>query len=202
MRALRFEGNTTTVKSRVLHLQERGIIIYVVDFNPSRDHFEAWVDDVLVQNMNITVEQVKVIARFTFLLVVATHEEQDQILAEVPLHMGRKLVMAMPWAPDFDAHTMRTSQAPLWIELPMVHPSMEIYANELFESVGRIVYAATSNLRSKFLHIRGCALIDLNQNLVEYIILNLLGIREFKIAVEYRSMPDACFVCKKHGHQA
>lgn len=50
MRVVRFEGNTTTAKSRVLPLS----IIYRVDFNPSRDHIEAWVDDVLVQNMNMT----------------------------------------------------------------------------------------------------------------------------------------------------
>ncbi|CAM6094214.1 unnamed protein product [Calypogeia fissa] len=103
---------------------------------------------------------------------------------------------------DFDAHTMKTSQAPVWIDLPLVHPSMEIYANELLETVGKVVYVATTTSRSRFPHIRGCVLTDLNQDLVEYIVLDLPGIREFKIEVEYRSMPDACFVCRRRGHQA
>ncbi|CAM6111896.1 unnamed protein product [Calypogeia fissa] len=202
MRSVHFVGNAAAVRNRMHHLQQRGIVLYTVDFNPSRDQFEAWVDDAIVCNMEIKVEQVKVIARFTFLLVVSTAEERDQILTDAPFYMGNKLVMAMPWAPDFDALTMKISEAPVWIDLPLVHPAMEIYANELLETVGKVVYPATTTSRSRFPHIRGCVLADLNQDLIEYIILELPGVREFKIAVEYRSMPDACFVCRKRGHQA
>lgn len=61
------------------------MIFYTVNFNPSWDYFGAWVQDLLVNRMKVTVEQVKVMGKYTFLAVMATHTDQQRILAKTPL---------------------------------------------------------------------------------------------------------------------
>lgn len=97
------------VASRLMNLHSRGIIMYTVDFNPLRDFFQEWAMDVLGRRMNIRIEQIKVLARYAFMIVVSTHEEQKLILMEPYLFMGRRMVMAMPWSSDFDATAMKSS---------------------------------------------------------------------------------------------
>lgn len=95
------------VAGRLMHLQGRGLIIYMVDFNPLRDFFQDWALDLLGRRMQINIEQIKVLTRCTFMIVVSSHEEQKAILMEPYLFMGRRMVMAMPWTPDFNATGMK-----------------------------------------------------------------------------------------------
>lgn len=66
--------------------------------------------------MRIEIEQIKVLAKYTFLAVVSTPAEQKVILSEPFLSMGSRMVMALPWTSDFDANAMKTAKAPVWID--------------------------------------------------------------------------------------
>lgn len=54
------------IASRLMHLQKRGVILYTVNFNLSRDHFENWAYMQIGENLNIKIKYIKVITRFTF----------------------------------------------------------------------------------------------------------------------------------------
>lgn len=47
-RVSRLQVKRNLVAIRLIRLQDRGIIIYTVEFNPSWDYFRAWVQDVIV----------------------------------------------------------------------------------------------------------------------------------------------------------
>lgn len=97
--------------------------------------------------------------------------------------MGRKMVMAMPWTPDFDANAMKTTRAPVWIDLPLLNPAFEYYANQMLAKVGTVLYAQTHKTRSKLLHISGCVLCTLTEDLIEYIDITIPGIGSSKMIV-------------------
>lgn len=50
----------------ILHLQKLGIILYIVDFNPTRDYFHNWVYDVISIRMWIDMKQIEELSRFAF----------------------------------------------------------------------------------------------------------------------------------------
>lgn len=115
------------------------------------------------------------------------------------------MVLAMPWSADFDANDMRTTKAPIWIELPMINPVFEYYSNQFLAKTGIMIYAPTWQSKSKFPHIWGCILCNLNKDLIEYIVVKILGIGEkFKVDVgvdvSYSTLPNACIACKCWGH--
>lgn len=62
--------NKNIISSRLIHLQQRGVILYTVDFNPSRDGFKEWVYTKIEENLKISIEQIKVVTWYTFLVVV------------------------------------------------------------------------------------------------------------------------------------
>lgn len=66
-------------------LQERGLIINIVDFNPSRDVMLEWVTKNFVQDLNIKMTQLKVLAKYVFLLVLGKTEDRLRILEETAL---------------------------------------------------------------------------------------------------------------------
>lgn len=136
-------------------------------------------------------------------MVVANPEDQHTILLEPFLHMGQRMVLAMPWTPDFDANAMRSMKAPVWIDLPLLNPAFAYYANQMLAKVGTaILYAQTANSRSKFSHIRGCVLCNLNKDLVEYIDMSIPNIGRYRVDTIYRTLLDACFAYKQRGHIA
>lgn len=112
---------------------------------------------------------------------------------ETFLKMGNKMVLAVPWMVDFDANAMQTTKAPVWIDLPMLNPIFDYYSNQLLVKVGMVIYGQTTTTRSRFPHIHGCILCNLNKDLIDYIAIKIPGIGEFKVDVIYMTLPDACF---------
>lgn len=84
------------VAGRLVHLQKRRIILYTVNFNPSRDAFKIWVYRELGEKLQIKIEQIKVVTRFTFLVVVSKSEDQKRILMEKFLKLNGMMVLAIP----------------------------------------------------------------------------------------------------------
>lgn len=83
-----FKANKTLIASKVAHLQQKGIIIYLLEYNPARDVIDNWVDTKLVRDLRVTIKQVKVIARFTYLAVLESHEDQQKVLAATPFQIN------------------------------------------------------------------------------------------------------------------
>lgn len=111
---------------------------------------------------------------FTFLdVVIAKLEDQKWMLMETFLKMNGRMVLAIPWTAEFDANSMQTTQALVWIELPMVHPVFEYYSNQLLAKVGKVIYPQTATTHNKFSYIRGCVMCNLNEDLVEYIVVRI-----------------------------
>lgn len=82
MRVETLTVDRNVIASHMAHLQNKGIIMYTVDFNHSRDQFEEWVHEVIRRRMRIAIEQIKVLARYTFLVVGSKPEDQRAILLE------------------------------------------------------------------------------------------------------------------------
>lgn len=81
------------------------------------------------EKLQIKIEQIKVVSHFTFLVVVSKPDDHKQILMEKVLKLNGMMVLAIPWTTEFDANSMQTKQALVWLELPMVHPVFEYYSN-------------------------------------------------------------------------
>lgn len=65
---------------RVAHFHERGLIINIVDFNPSRDKMLEWVTANFIQDLGVEVTQLKVLSKFVFMLVLEKGSDCDKIL--------------------------------------------------------------------------------------------------------------------------
>lgn len=61
-----------------------------------RDVMVSWVNLVFERNMGASIDQIKVISRYCFLVIVRSHEEQQRILSEFPLYMDGKIVAVVP----------------------------------------------------------------------------------------------------------
>lgn len=84
------------IASRLVHLQKRGIILYMVDFNPSCDTFEIWVYREIGEKLMIKIKQIKAITHFTFFC-----SSVKPIKPKTPsdgniFKMGNKMVLAIP----------------------------------------------------------------------------------------------------------
>lgn len=55
------------------------------------------------------------------------------------LSMGHQMVMAMPWTSDFDANSMKTRRAPVWVNLPLLNPAFEYYTNLMLAKIGIVL---------------------------------------------------------------
>lgn len=51
--------------------------------------------------------------------------------------------MAMPWTPDFDANAMKTTKALVWVDLQLLNPAFEYYANSMLAKIGSAVCTNT-----------------------------------------------------------
>lgn len=112
------------------------------------------------------------------------------------------MVLAMPWTSDIDANAMKLTKALVWVDLPMLNPTFEHFANQMLVKIGTVLYAQTAHARSKFSYIQGCVLCKLNEDLVEYIEMTIPNVGSYRVNVIYRSIPDAYFACKQRGHIA
>lgn len=97
-----FKMNRDLVVGRVAHLQKRGLIVYLPEYNPSRDVLDNWVDSKLVRDLQVTIEQVKVISRLTYLVVLGSHEDQRKTLATTPFYINKRTAIVLPWTADLD----------------------------------------------------------------------------------------------------
>lgn len=133
------------------------MILHTIDFNTSRDAFESWVYYEIGEKQHIQIKKNKVIVRFTFMVIASKLEDQKRLLMEKFVKLFNKMVSTISWTTDFDASSMRITQAPIWIKFPMLHLVYEYYSNQLLVKVGKVIYAQTSTIRSKISsHPRMC----------------------------------------------
>lgn len=182
---------------RVALLKDRGFIINTVDFDPSRDDMLAWITRNFIQGLGIEVTQLKVLAKFIFLIVLEKVEDRKKVWEEAPFYMNGKMILAIPWEPNFSPKTTRTTAAPMWVDLLTLNPIFEDDVKRLLGLVGSMVYPTIKYAQSKYTNIRGCVKVDLTEPLQNYVVANILGIGAFRIDVEYRTLSDAYFYYRK-----
>lgn len=159
----------TTLKGDLLRkhiwfLQKQGIVVHTGKIQLDRDVMVRWVNLVFEYDMGATVEQIKVLSRYYFLVIVCNHDEKQWILGESPLYMDGRKVAAIPWDIDLNSRPIGPLDTHVWIDLMMVDPLLEIHAAFILKQVGRMVFSLTSANLSKFAHIRGCILVNLDES--------------------------------------
>lgn len=159
-----------------------------------------WVTANFIQSLGIEISQLKVLAKFVFLLVLDKADDRARIIAETLLYMQGRMILAIPWEPSFDLKITRTMAAPVWVDLLTLNPIFEDDVEDLLHLVGEEVYPAMKYSCSKYSNLRGCVKVDLTQPLADFVITSVPRIGEFKIYVVFRTLPDACFFCEHHGH--
>lgn len=71
--------------------------------------------------------------------MLAIEEDQRQILAKTPLFIGRiEDGDALLWKPAFDMTVLRSTSAPVWVDLPNLNPTLKYFANDLLEVIGTV----------------------------------------------------------------
>lgn len=175
------------------------MIINTVDFNPSREAMLEWITKNFIQGLDIEVMQLKVLAKFFFMIVLKKAEDKAKIIAETPYMHGR-MILAIPWEPSFDLKTTRTIVALVWVDLLTLNSIFKDNVEDLLNLVGDVVYPATKYSRSKYSNVRGCVKVDLTQPLANFVIASVPGIGDFKIDVQFKTLHDACYFCKQRGH--
>lgn len=128
---------------RVALFKDKGLIINMVDFDPSRDDMLAKVTRNFIQDLGIEVSQLKVLAKFVFLIVLDKAEDCNRVWEEAPFYMNEKMILAIPWEPGFDPKTTRTTEALVWVDLLTLNPVFEDDVGRLLGLVGSVVYLAT-----------------------------------------------------------
>lgn len=83
------------VASRLVHLQNRGIIMYTVDFYPYWNQFQEWVQRWQDIRWELPLSKLKSWP-VTFLIVVSKPAKQRAILLEPCWYMGRKMIVTQP----------------------------------------------------------------------------------------------------------
>lgn len=140
------------------------------------------------------------IAKFVFLIVLEKAKDCSKVWEEAPFYMNRKMILAIPWEPNFGPKTTRMTTVLVWVNLITLNLVFEDDVECLLGLVGSVMYLATKYAHSKYSNVRGCMKVDLTQPLQDFVVANVPGIGIFKINVEYRTLSDACFSCRKRGH--
>lgn len=89
-----------------------------------RDDMRRWVEFIFEREIGAYVEQIKVLSKSNFLVIVGTYEEQQQILGASPLYMDRKIIVAMPWEMNLNKKPIKALDVPMWIDLISVDPML------------------------------------------------------------------------------
>lgn len=85
---------------------------------------------------------------------------------------------------------------PVWVDLLIVSPVFEDFALVLLGKVGKVIYAAPKYAQNKYSNICGCVRVDLMQPIKDFVIVEVQGIGDFKMNVDFCTLPNACFYCK------
>lgn len=146
-----------------------------------------WANLVFEWDMGATIEQIKVLSRYTFLVIVRNFEEKQRILEASPLYMDGRMVATAPWEKDLNFHPISPADTPVWVDLVALDPLLEIHANFLLKQVGQLDFALTSTSLSRFVHIPGMVHIDVEDA------------GTTRIEVAYHSLPYICKMCNEGG---
>lgn len=74
----------------------------MLEYNPSKDIMDNWVDSKLVRELLVTIEQVKVVSHFTYLVVLESHEDQRKVLASTPYYINKCTENILSWMANLD----------------------------------------------------------------------------------------------------
>lgn len=67
-----------------------------------KDAMVRWVNLVFERDMGVTIEHIKVLSRYYFLVIVCNHDKQQRILGKSLLYMDGRIVTVVPWDIDLN----------------------------------------------------------------------------------------------------
>ncbi|CAM6117306.1 unnamed protein product [Calypogeia fissa] len=193
-------GDSRVIAGRIAFMKERGVILNTMDLNPSRDSLMQWINQSIIPRLGVNFIQVKVLARSHYLLMMNSSADRLRFLATTPLYMDSRLVVALPWEPTLDATNLATRFVPLWVDLVDVHPVLEMYATQMMERVGKVVYSTIQTAMSGYMNIQGCVLCDIQKPQTHFVEFEVPDVGSQLVEVVYKSGPEHCPICTNSGH--
>lgn len=88
----------------------------------------------------------------------------------------------------------------VWVDLLSVNLVVEIYSRLMLKQVGKFVYSLTLTSLSRFAHIRGCVLVELDNPLTDAVEADIPKVGTIQIDMTYKTLPFTCKYCKIGGH--
>ncbi|KAL3692700.1 hypothetical protein R1sor_006351 [Riccia sorocarpa] len=194
--------DTETTKIRLDQLRKASVIISSPESTPTRDEVENWLDRSLALKLRLTVVQLRVLSRQLFLLVVRNQQERDRILNSANLSLDGFPINVFPWTVDFNPRKVNVKQVATWVELPSIDPLLEHLGNRMLTELGHPTYRTVSRGVNRYTNMRGCVMMDEGSERPSKLVFELPWGGVAVQDVKYQTIPNACFKCKKAGHQA
>ncbi|KAL3689125.1 hypothetical protein R1sor_015434 [Riccia sorocarpa] len=190
------------VRNRLAYLHDYSFVLYTADIAPTTDTNEDWANVILQQQMNMSVTRVRALNRHVFLISVSNEGDRDDILTTSPFFLGGDhMVFVLPWKVTFNPADITTSKVPVWVELPFIHPAHEASGGMLLGKIGDIVHTTCRTEECRFAGVRGCVLLDLQEELPDHIEIEDEDTGEsYFQKIVYRNLPNACFRCHQRGN--
>lgn len=142
----------------------------------------------------------KLLSRFSFMIIVRSFDEQQRILGTSPLYMDVQMVVALPWEAIASSYKVTRNSYLVWVDLLSMNPIMEIYANSMLKQVGKFISSSTLAILSRFAHIKGCVLVELDKPIIDAVEADILEVGMIHIDVTYKMLPFIFAYYKISGH--
>ncbi|KAL3695864.1 hypothetical protein R1sor_009940 [Riccia sorocarpa] len=194
--------DTETTKVRLDQLRKASIIISTPESTPTRDDVEGWLERSLVLRLRLTIVQLRVLSRQLFLLVVRCQEERDRVLNSSSLTLDGFPVNVFPWTVDFNPRKENVKRVATWVELPAIDPLLEHLGTRMLVELGHPTYKTVTRGVNWYTNMRGCVMMDEGADHPSKLVFDLpwggIAVQDIK----YQTIPNACFKCRRAGHQA
>jgi hypothetical protein len=110
-------------------------------------------------------------------------------------------MFTFPWHTAFNVHTEFLVQAPVWIELQFRDLIFEPQRRKLVEQLGPILNYTIGEEWSTYPHDRVCVMWDMRRVVPQHIKIVQSSIT-FWQPIEFKTLPQMCFICRADNHLA
>ncbi|KAL3689525.1 hypothetical protein R1sor_015834 [Riccia sorocarpa] len=181
-------------------LQSCGFVIYTVECGPSYDDMLEWVKTNITQKANVTISEMWVLDDRNYLVTVDSEKARRVVFMRSPYYYNQKMVLILPWRPDYGIQDMQPKLIPTWVNIHGVGPLFSEEGEELLAAIGPVLGSEKDCRRTaRSPHLRGCVLLDIKQPQPSRLEISA-GETKVDLLITYDKLPDVCFACHKRGH--
>ncbi|KAL3687986.1 hypothetical protein R1sor_014295 [Riccia sorocarpa] len=182
--------------------QEASVIAHTPESTPTRDEMERWLEWTAVNRLKLSIVQLRVINRQLFLVVMRNQEQRDKLLNISELSLDGFPVILSPWNIDFNHKKGTVKRSATWVELPGIDPIVEHLGNHMLSVLGQPTFRTVSKGVNRYSNMRGCVMMEEGAERPSKLVFQLPWGGILAQDVKYQDVPNACFNCKRPGHQA